>query len=325
MRDFDPTASEFISSGYIETSRPGGRLHDPITAVVGGVASSLIGADAAGDAADAQAAAARDTNATNKYIFDKQVELQQPFRDAGVVANNRLMQLMGLDLPQKTEADWRAELLSDYTTNTPRGNLWTIGAPRSTVDETGLAAAIREKMAAQNVEKPADYGSLMQTFDASKMYDDPGYQFRLNEGMKGLENSAVARGGLLSGAAMKAIQKYGQEYASGEYQNAFNRFNANQTNQYNRLAGLVNSGMGATNQIGNAAAQYGQNVANTNAALGNAQAAGAIGQANAITGGISQGINAYQNNQLMNMIRSPGMNTTPTAGLQPTIESYYGY
>lgn len=270
MRDFDPTASEFISSGYIETSRPGGRLHDPITAmVVGTVGSSVIGADAAGDAADAQAAAARDTNATNKYIFDKQVELQQPFRETGLTANNRLAQLMGL--------------VSGGDAN----------------------------------------GSLMQTFDASQMYDDPGYQFRLNEGMKGLENSAVARGGLLSGAAMKAIQKYGQDYASGEYQNAFNRFNANQTNQYNRLAGLVNTGMGATNQIGNAAAQYGQNVANTNAALGNAQAAGAIGQANAITGGISQGINAYQNNQLMNMIRSPGMNTT--ANLQPSVESYYGY
>ena len=31
MRDFDPTASEFISSGYIEYSRPGGKLYDPVT------------------------------------------------------------------------------------------------------------------------------------------------------------------------------------------------------------------------------------------------------------------------------------------------------
>jgi hypothetical protein len=78
--------------------------------------------------------------------------------------------------------------------------------------------------------------------------------------------------------------------------------------------------MGATNQIGNAAGQYGQNVASANAAMGNAQAAGAVGQANAITGGISQGLNAYQNNQLMSMIRNPGTSTA-----QPPIASYYGY
>lgn len=266
MRDFDPTASEFISSGYLETSRPGGRLHDPVTAmVVGTVGSSMIGADAAGDAADAQAGAARDTNATNKYIFDKQVELQQPFRETGLTANNRLAQMMGL--------------------------------------ATGGDAN----------------GSLMQSFDASKMMDDPGYAFRMGEGMKGVENSAAARGGLLSGAALKAIQKYGQDYASNEYGAAYNRFNADQTNKYNRLAGLVNTGMGATNQIGNAAQNYGQSVASTNAALGNAQAAGAIGTANAITSGISGGINAYQNNQLMNMIQKPGATNTPP------IASYYGY
>lgn len=268
MRDFDPTASEFISSGYLETSRPGGRLHDPVTAtVVGAVGSSVIGADAAGDAADAQSAAARDTNATNKYIFDKQVELQEPFRDAGLTANSRLMQLMGLS--------------------------------------TG----------------GADNGSLMQTFNADAMYSDPGYQFRLGEGMKGVENSAAAQGGLLSGAALKAIQKYGQDYASNEYGNAYNRFNSDQTNKYNRLAGLVNTGMGATNQISNAAGQYGQNVASTNSALGNAQAAGSIGQANAWTSGINTAINGYTQNQLMKAIQGGGS----SGGYTPAFGEFYDY
>jgi hypothetical protein len=53
---------------------------------------------------------------------------------------------------------------------------------------------------------------------------DPGYGFRFAEGMKGLERSAAARGGLLSGATLKGVQRYGQDMGSQEYQNAFNRY-----------------------------------------------------------------------------------------------------
>jgi hypothetical protein len=53
---------------------------------------------------------------------------------------------------------------------------------------------------------------------------DPGYGFRFAEGMKGLERSAAARGGLLSGATLKGITRYGQDMGSQEYQNAFNRY-----------------------------------------------------------------------------------------------------
>jgi hypothetical protein len=54
-------------------------------------------------------------------------------------------------------------------------------------------------------------------------YMDPGYQFRLSEGLKAMGNNAKARGGLISGNALKAAQGYGQSMASQEYQNAFNR------------------------------------------------------------------------------------------------------
>lgn len=61
-------------------------------------------------------------------------------------------------------------------------------------------------------------------FDPSKVtVDDPGYEFRRSEGMRGLENSAMARGGLMSGNAIKGAQDYGQELASQEYGNAYNR------------------------------------------------------------------------------------------------------
>ena len=62
-----------------------------------------------------------------------------------------------------------------------------------------------------------------QNFGMEQFKQDPGYAFRMSEGMKALENSAAARGGLLSGATMKGIQRYGQDMASQEYMNAFKR------------------------------------------------------------------------------------------------------
>jgi len=98
---------------------------------------------------------------------------------------------------------------------------------------------------------------------------DPGYAFRFSEGMKGLERSAAARGGLLSGATLRGITRYGQDMGSQEYQNAFNRyttgFNANtgERNQlYNRLAGVAGTGQTATNQIGAQGANMASNIGN---------------------------------------------------------------
>lgn len=224
-------------------------------AIIGSVVGGLFGMEAADSAADAQVAAADRSAALQKAMFDKQIELQAPFREAGLTANNRLMQLLGLK-------------------------------------EGGDAN-----------------GSLMRRFTMADFEADPGYQFRMDEGMRGLEGSAAARGGLLSGAAMKAIQKYGQGMASQEYGNAYNRFTGDQTNQYNRLAGIVNTGQGATNQVSNAAANYANNAGANIIGAGNAAASGIVGGANAIMGGINQGINSWQQNQLMNMIRNPGSST----------------
>ena len=101
----------------------------------------------------------------------------------------------------------------------------------------------------------------MKSFSASDFQADPGYQFRMSEGLKGVEGGAAARGGLLSGGALKAIQKYGQDLGSQEYGAAYGRYNSDQTNKYNKLAGMVNSGQGAANQVSNAAGQYGTNTA----------------------------------------------------------------
>ena len=142
---------------------------------------------------------------------------------------------------------------------------------------------------------------------------DPGTQFRLKQGLDAMNASAAARGGLISGNALKAGQDYGQAQGSQEYSNAFNRYlqnysNAQNTFQLNRNNLLQPlqflSGQGQASAT-NTASNIGANAAN-NAALStgaaNASAAGQIGQANAYTNAVGQGIGAYQTNNLMNLI-----------------------
>lgn len=123
-------------------------------------------------------------------------------------------------------------------------------------------------------------GYFNQTYDGQDIYSDPSYQFRLNEGLDAVQSGAAAQGGLLSGATLKALQGYGQDMASQEYQNAYNRFNADQTNRYNRLSNIVGLGQNAAAQQGNAGAQTAQAVANNTMAGANAQAAGQIAAGN---------------------------------------------
>lgn len=113
---------------------------------------------------------------------------------------------------------------------------------------------------------------------------DPGYGFRLGEGMKALERMQSARGNMLSGGAMKAGQRYAQDYASGEYGNA-----------YNRLANIAGLGQTTGTQLGNAASQFSTNAGNVMGQEANALAAGRIGRASAYGGAIQGGLNAYSN------------------------------
>lgn len=123
-------------------------------------------------------------------------------------------------------------------------------------------------------------------FTAADFTKDPGYDFRMAEGQKALERSAAARGGLQSGGTLKALARYGQDFASNEYGNAYNRFNSDRDRRFNRLSSVAGLGQTATSQLGQAgqnyASQFGSNT------MGAANAAGAAGmaQANAWGGAI---------------------------------------
>jgi hypothetical protein len=132
----------------------------------------------------------------------------------------------------------------------------------------------------QMMDQMGANGYFNQTYTGQDIYSDPSYQFRMQQGQDAIQSSAAAQGGLLSGATLKALQNYGQESASQEYSNAYNRFNADQTNRYNRLSNIIGMGQNAAAQTGNAGMQTGQAVANNTMAGANAIAAGQVASAN---------------------------------------------
>ena len=170
-------------------------------------------------------------------------------------------------------------------------------------------------------------------FGAGDYQADPGYAFRLSEGQKTLDRQAAARGGLISGGALKAAQRYGQDMGSQEYQAAYNRaltgYNtdvARENQLYNRQAGLAGIGQTATNLVGTAGQNYATNVGNLMTGAGAAQAAGQVGAANAFTGGLgtylnyNQGnalLNALQRNQNMQLVNTGGYSNVPSYMVQP--------
>lgn len=137
-------------------------------------------------------------------------------------------------------------------------------------------------------------GSFNTTMDSTQLAADPGYQFRMAEGQKALERSASARGMLNSGGALRSLSRYSQGVASDEYQNAWSRNQAEASGRFNRLASLAGVGQTAAQNLGSMggqfSAQMGQganNMSSLYGAMGNAQAAGAMGAANAVGGGFN--------------------------------------
>jgi hypothetical protein len=234
----------------------------------GSVVSGLIGAAGQRQAASMQADAATRAGEIQKQQFAEQMRLQEPYRQAGLTGQNRLMELLGLG---------------------------------------GDAGA-------------TDYGKYSKDFSMADYTADPGYGFRLSEGMKQLGHSA-SRGGLISGGTMKGLQDYAQNSASQEYGNAFNRYQTNRANQLQPLGNLMSSGQAAASNQAGAAGQYGVNAGNTTMAAGNAYAAGQLGQANTLAGGLSTAASAYQNqtnfNNWLNRNRPMGTTVGPTEVVDP--------
>ncbi len=126
----------------------------------------------------------------------------------------------------------------------------------------------KQEFLAKNPNSRGD-GRLLKEFTNEDFVRDPGYEARMLEGEKGNFRSLAAGGNLNSGRALKALERYRQDYASNEFGNAYNRDAANKQRIYSFLGGEKQLGIGAAgtsigvaqntaNNIGN----FGINAAN---------------------------------------------------------------
>lgn len=129
---------------------------------------------------------------------------------------------------------------------------------------------------------------------------DPGYQFRMDQGLKAVNAASSARGNSNSGATMKALTRYGQDYASNEYNNAYNR-------NFNRLSTLAGFGANANAQNNQAGSAYSTNYGNNVMGAANAQSAAQIAQGNAYAGAIGGGANGWMQYNMLNKLFDKGV------------------
>ena len=210
----------------------GGLIGAGLGFAVGGPAGAALGASlggglqqsaAAGDQARAiesagQQAAQSTQQAADiqRQIFERQVALQEPWRQAGIGALNKLIPLS-----------------QEY-----------------------------------------------QPFGMDQFQQDPGYAFRMSEGMKALDRTAASRGGLLSGSTLKGAQRFGQDLGSQEYQNAFQRYQTERQARLGPLQSLAGVGQTSVNQLGGQAQTLGQNLGNLAMTGAATQAQGGLAAAN---------------------------------------------
>ena len=213
--------------------------------------SGLTGANAAKSAANTQAQSARDANELMYRMYQEQKGLQEPFRGAGIGAQNRLLDLLGLS------------------------------------KNTGAEG----------------FGKYAKDFGMSDFTADPGYGFRLSEGQKALERQAAARGGLISGSALKAATRFGQDMGSQEYMNAYNRYQTDRSNRLAPLGSLLSSGQAAASNTGAAAGSFGAGASGNITSAGAAGAAGQIGSTNALTDALSSYLKYSSSQDMAEAIR----------------------
>lgn len=254
------------------------------------VVGSVISSSAASDAADTQVAAAGQSADVSKAISDQQIALQRE-------------QFNAQKALEREQFEYQKSLQAPY-------------------QQAGVNALSRMQGGA--FAQPDAF-----KFGAGDYQADPGYAFRLAEGQKALDRQAAARGGLISGGALKAATRYGQEMGSQEYQNAYNRaltgYNtdvARSDTGYNRLAAMAGIGQTATDKIGAAGqamtsgigsagqamtsgisgslGSYGNAATEAYTGAANARASGYVGQANALNQGLGTYLNYTQSQNLLN-------------------------
>lgn len=303
-----------------------------IIASVAGGALGLLGSKSAGKA---QAQAARDAAAAQVESTEKNIEFQQgiyddtvarfdPFYTSGLDAQNALYyELFGGPAPMlgQTSTPLAVEAFTEFKPGTEPERIAAPGleqfGPFGFMGKPHYSSAIPDQRTTryrvgdqvfETLDEANAWAEQNATLSGGYEYGGyqktPGYDFRLNEGMNALQSSVAAQQGMNSGAAMKALTRYGQDYATNEYNNYLNRL-AGAASQGQAAAGAqAGAGQFLGGQVGNAYQTQGNALAQGFLNAGNAQAAGIMGGVNSITNGISNALGAWQFNQLLPSLSS---------------------
>lgn len=214
-----------------------------------GLIGAGIQAGAAQDAANTQAGALNNSLQMQQRMYNTTLGNEQPFVQGGQQALSQLNYLMG------------SGQQSDYANQNG-------GAGPNT--------------------SAGGFGSLNSPFTIDKFHQmSPGYQFAMQQGGQGVLNQDASSQGALSGSAMKDLISFNSNYANQSFNNAFNQYQQQQGNTYNRLMGVAQLGQAAGTNSASGGSAYAGNIGQTASNIGTAQAAGQIGVANALTGGVN--------------------------------------
>ena len=158
------------------------------------------------------------------------------------------------------------------------------------------------------------YGQGIKPFTPQDLQNYPGYQFTLQQGEQALQNRQLAQGDYFSGGAAKELSQYTTGLAQQTYGQAFNQYMQQQSQTANLLAGVAGTGQTAATQSGVLGQNAAGNITDLMGQQANAQAAGIIGAANMIQGGIYQYQNQYNQNKLYSLLSGMQQGNAGPAG-----------
>lgn len=283
---------------------------------VGSIAGAAISSSAASKSAKDQENSANQAINQSNARYNQTVSNLQPYEQVGSEASSELENLLGLGAApgQQTLDQIKQSLISSgaYPYLDPNSSKDKSYMPAVNLEQTALDQAAQQQFSSQPNPVAASeggvagsggantggFGSLVQPFTAADFTEDPGYQFALSQGQQALQRAQAAGGGLVSGAAVKALTDYNQGEADQQYQNAYDRYNTNQSNIYSRLTGQQGTGLSAVGTQSNAATGNATQVGDLLTQEGNAAAAGDTQQGNIASsalGSLSNPTGAVQN------------------------------
>ena len=273
-----------------------------VATAVGGAAlvGGLISSDASRSAANKQSDAAKSASDATLQQFNTVNNQQLPYRQAGYSALSELNNRLGLTAQAPAQTKDYFDEAAYIAANPDVAQKWKGGSAWDHYNMYGRKegrafTGTPEYQQALNQHDTGSsmpgFGSFSHEFNAADLNANlaPNYDFMLKQGQGQTANTLNSTGGLLSGNAQQGLNTFTQNYAKNAYQDAFNNYTTNQTNIYNRLASLAGLGQTSIQNSGTAGANaVGQSTGYLTSGAA-AEAAGTVGQANALSSG-AQGI-----------------------------------